>query len=142
MRQPIHGLDTADVARFVAALDDPALPPAELTWRSPGEAGISAVLHPGQVVSVQSTYDKGWIATANGRAAEVSRDGIGLSVIHADCDGPCTIDFIFDGGLERKICRGASWTVTAGILIASLFVLTRRIGAARPHKSAPRERPL
>jgi hypothetical protein len=139
MRQPIHGLDTADVARFVEALDDPALPPADLAWRSPGEATISAILHPGQVVSVQSTYDKGWIATANGRPAEVSRDGIGLSVIHADCDGPCAIDFTFDGGLERKICRAASWTVTAGILIAGLFVLTRRIGAARRHKSAPRE---
>jgi hypothetical protein len=136
MRKPIHGLDTEDVVRYVAALDDPALPPAELTWRSPSEARINATVHPGQVVSVQSTYDKGWIASANGRPAEVGRDGIGLSVIYADCDGPCDIRFIFDGGLERRICRAASWTVTAGILIAGLYVLIRRIGGGRPGRSA------
>ena len=72
------------------------------------------------------TYDKGWIAFANGRPAEVTRDGIGLTEIHAACDGACEIDFVFDGGLERKICRILSWTVSGCVLIAGLVAFARR----------------
>jgi len=124
--KPIHGLDTTEVAKYVAALDNPALSPASLTWHSPGNGHIDAIVHPGQVVSVQATYDKGWIASANSRPAEVVRDGIGLTVIRANCDGPCSINLVFDGGLERKFCRLASWTVTLAILIGGIFAHRRR----------------
>ncbi len=127
-RQPINGLDVAEVAGYVAALDDASLPAAPMTWQDPNHGRIQATLHRDQVLSVQTTYDKGWIAFANGKAAEVSRDAIGLNVIHADCDGACTVDFIFDGGLERKICRVLSWTVAiAGILGAFLAFRMRRL---------------
>jgi len=122
---PINGLDIHETAGYVSALDDASLPEAPLTWINPGEARIETTLHPGQVISVQSTYDKGWLSTANGRPAPVTRDGLGLSVIHADCDGPCSVDFFFDGGLERKVCRALSWTVSIAALIG-LFVFRRR----------------
>jgi hypothetical protein len=126
VHKPIHGLDTEEAVRYVAALDNPAFPAAFLTWRDPDHGHIDAVVRSNQVVSVQSTYDKGWVATANGHAAEVSRDGIGLTVIHTDCDGPCAINLIFDGGLERKLCRAASVAVTVLSLIVVVIAFRRR----------------
>lgn len=125
-REPINGLDTDEVARYVAALEDPSLPGDEMTWRDPGHGHIQTTLHPGQALSIQVTYDKGWIALANGNPAEVTRDAIGLSVVHADCDGACTVDFVFDGGLERKICRVLSFTVTIGGILGAFVAFKRR----------------
>jgi hypothetical protein len=125
-RQPIHGLDTAEVAVYVAALDDASLPAAAMSWQDPDHGHIQATLRRQQALSVQTTYDKGWIAFANGKPAEVTRDGIGLSVIHADCDGPCTVDFIFDGGWERKICRALSWTIAIGGILGAFLALKMR----------------
>jgi hypothetical protein len=125
-KEPINGLDTDQVARYVAALDDVSLPSAEMTWQDPGHGRILTTLHAGQALSIQSTYDKGWTATANGRPVEVSHDAIGLSVIHADCDGACTVEFVFDGGLERKICRALSITVTIAGMLGALVAFQRR----------------
>ena len=111
-RQPFNGLDTADTRRYVAALDDPAYPEAPIQWFRPGEGRIRTTLLAGQAISVQSTYDPGWIASANGKPAPVERDGLGLTVIHPSCNGPCEVEFRFDGGTERKVCRLAGWTMT------------------------------
>jgi hypothetical protein len=124
-RQPINGLDIGDLTRYVAALDDSALPTAAMAWVTPGKARINTVMRPGQVLSVQTTYDKGWLAFANGRSSQVTRDALGLTVIEAGCNGPCEVDFIFDGGMERRICRALSWTVTASVLIGGLIALRR-----------------
>ncbi len=125
-RQPIHGLDTDEVAGYVAALDDASLPGDVMAWPDPNHGHIDTTLHPGQVLSIQSTYDKGWIATANGKPAPVTRDAIGLSVVHPACDGACSIDFIFDGGFERKLCRALSWLTFLGGLAGVVVALRRR----------------
>lgn len=116
-RQPVNGLDTDDVAHYVAALDDPTLPADVMTWPDPNHGHVDTTLHPGQVLSIQTTYDQGWIARANGKPAQVTRDGIGLSVVHAPCDGPCSIDFIFDGGFERHFFRALSWITMVALLL-------------------------
>jgi hypothetical protein len=123
--QPVNGLDTPELSRYVAALDDPASPDAPLTWRSTASARIQTTLHPGQVISLQQTFDKGWIAAANGRPAKVTRDALGLTVIHAGCDGPCEVDLSFDGGPERKLFRAVSWTVAIAAL-AGFWIPRRR----------------
>jgi len=107
-RPPVNGLDIEDVARYVAALDDPAWPEAPFTWTDPEHGHISASVHPGQAVAMQVTYDRGWVAKTNGRSVPIDRDGIGLMVLRPDCDGQCDIDVVFEGGLERKICRAVS----------------------------------
>jgi hypothetical protein len=128
--QPVNGLDTPELSRYVAALDDPALPDAPLTWRSTASAHIQTTLHPGQVISLQQTFDKGWIAAANGRPAKVTRDGLGLTVIHAGCDGQCEVELSFDGGLERKLFRAVSWTVAIAAL-AGFWIPRRRRDLAK-----------
>jgi hypothetical protein len=117
-RPPIHGLDVPQVARFVAAMENSALPLADFSWRSATRARIRTEAHPGQVVAVQVTYDPGWVATANGRPAAVTRDGIGLITLHPSCDGSCEILLSFDGGAQRKICLGLSAIVMFGVAAA------------------------
>ena len=132
VRPPIHGLDVPEVTRFVAALEDPALPLADFSWQSGGRAHIAAEVHPGQVVAVQVTYDPGWVAVANGRPAPVTRDGIGLITVHPACDGPCEIELSFDGGTQRKICFALSALVMLGVAAAGTFGRRRRQSEPRP----------
>ena len=40
VRPPIHGLDVPEVTRFVAAMEDPAMPLADFSWQS-GDARTS-----------------------------------------------------------------------------------------------------
>ncbi len=125
-KRPINGLDTDETSRYVAALDDAAFPVADIAWSGPSKGHIDTKVRPGQVVSLQVTYDQGWIAAANGSPAEITRDGIGLMSIHTRCDGTCAIDFVFDGGFERKICRILSWSVSAGMLLGGFVALRKR----------------
>src|SRR4029077_17134418 len=48
-RTPTNGLDVEEVARFVAAMENPALPLADFSWLSNTRARIATELHPGQV---------------------------------------------------------------------------------------------
>ncbi|MBV9396639.1 MAG: hypothetical protein JO062_01580 [Bryobacterales bacterium] len=128
-REPVNGLDTAETARYVAALDDASLPPDVMEWPRPDRGHIGTTIRPGQVLSVQVSYDPGWLAFANGKQASVTRDGIGLSVIHPVCDGPCSIDFVFDGGPGRRWYWGVSGLTIlvglAGILWGGMPILRR-----------------
>jgi hypothetical protein len=127
-RPPYNGVDIEEVTRYVAALDGPSLPADEMTWPDPEHGHIDTNVHPGQVLSIQSTYDPGWIAIANGKPARVSRDGLGLSVVHASCDGACSVDFVYDGGFERHFVRGLWWaTVFAGLLGGVLAYRTGKL---------------
>ncbi len=114
--QPVNGLDLTEIDPYVAALDDPGLPEAQLSWRDLNTAAISAPLSPGQVLSVQVTYHQGWHATANGAPVPVTSDGLGLLVLAPSCDGPCEVTLAFDGGLERRL------TVTASLLTMLLAI--------------------
>jgi hypothetical protein len=115
--EPVNGIDTGAVERYVAALDDTAMPSDVMRWFGPERGRLETTLRPGQVVSVQVTYDPGWVATANGRPAEVSRDGLGLSVVHPACDGACTVEFYFDGGMGRKVYRFISGATLVGVVL-------------------------
>lgn len=116
---------------LIPALDDPALPPADLRWVNLHSARIRAIVRPGQVVFVQMNYHPGWRATVNGLRQPVSRDGLGLMVIAPDCAGPCEIELVFDGGLESKLTRLASLAVVFGLILYLLFnrLLSPRSGS-------------
>jgi hypothetical protein len=117
-RRPMHGLDTAPVQAYVAALDDPRYPLARFQWRGLGEADIEATVTPGQVVSVQITYERGWEAWANGRRQPLRGDAIGQLVIEPDCTGPCRISLRYTGGGEHMLTRALSLTA---ILVAVIY---------------------
>jgi len=124
-RSPINGLDIGETERYVSALDDPGVAPAPMIWTGQGRAHIDSELHPGQVISVQVTYDRGWRAFSNGRELPVLRDGLGLMTIQTDCQGHCPVDLVFDLDTVRRICRVVSWTAAVLFLVAAALVRFR-----------------
>jgi hypothetical protein len=135
-RRPIHGLDTADVAAYVAALDDDSIPAASLTWQNPEQGRIVADMAPGQVVSVQIGYDPGWQASMDGHRLPVFADQLGMVVIAPGRSGPCHIDLRFTDGPEREACSIIS-CVMAVVSIGMLAVKARRRAAALENNTAP-----
>ena len=122
-RRPIHGLDIAPAAAYVAALDDPQFPPATFRWKSLSEAEIETDLQPGQAVGVQETYERGWEAWANGKRQRVFGDALGQTVIAPDCLGRCRIVLLYTGGWEHAATRAMSLAAT---LFAIGFAWRRR----------------
>lgn len=118
---PIHGLDVIPASRYVAALHDVNSGLANFRWTSRHSAEIQATLHPDQVLSVQITYHPGWHALANGASCRLSADGLGQMAAEPVCDGPCTVQLIYDGGWEMQLARIVSWSSAAGCLLWIVF---------------------
>jgi hypothetical protein len=126
-RHPEGGLDMDPVRHYVAALDDPALPAASMTWQSHDRALIQAQMQTGQVVSVQATYHPGWHASVNGAPRPVKPDNLGQVVIEPDCQGQCTIEYLFSPGLDLQICRLLSGICLGfGLIWVARDILRRR----------------
>jgi hypothetical protein len=79
-REPIHGLDVADVRTYVNSLR-----PLAFEWRGRGIAKIGGSIKTGEGVSVQVNFTPGWSATANGKPVTVEEDGIGLIWLNPAC---------------------------------------------------------
>jgi hypothetical protein len=123
---PVHGLDVGELQRFVAALENPAAPPALLKWEGNNKALIHAQMQSGDVLSAQITYYPGWHARVNGSKRELRPDGIGLITLDPGCSGACDIVLQYDGGAELRACRA----VSAGFSALLLIVFLRRAGLA------------
>ncbi len=109
--------DPRSLAPYLAALDNPSLPPARFHWTSQSSASVSADLRPEYLLSVQVTWDQGWHARVNGQPRRVWKDKLGQMVVEPLCSGPCTVDITWDGGVEMRVahvlCGGA---LAAGVL--------------------------
>ncbi len=116
-RKPAGGLDVESLAPYLAALDNPDLPPADFRWRSRHEAAISADLRKGELISVQISYHPGWRATVAGQPRRIYGDNLGQLAVEPGCEGRCTVDLSYDGGLEMRMLRLLSWAALAAGLI-------------------------
>ena len=112
---PKSPYDSDAAARYVAALNDPSLPLASWQESEAGSAIIRGEVQPGQVVSVQTTYNQGWRATVNGMRQRTFADGLGMLVIEPACRGDCEIHLRFDGGIEAKVTMWISILTLAAI---------------------------
>ncbi len=130
-RRPLHGVDLDPARAYVAALDDPSLPLATLTWENPERGRIGATVAPGQVVSLQINYDPGWQAWIDRRPLRVTRDQIGLTIIQPDRPGTCVIDIAFTGGTERHICSAVNAAAAIVVLGMLLWPAVKRVSMAR-----------
>ena len=112
------------VQSYLAALDDPTLPPADFRWAGTGSARISGSLRPEHLLSVQVTFDEGWHASVNGAPRRIWSDKLGQIVVEPRCDGACTVDLVYDGGTEMRLAHAASVLALAGgglwILLGSI----------------------
>jgi hypothetical protein len=98
---------------YLAALDDPSLPDADFEWRGTGAAVINGNFKPEHILSVQVTWDKGWSARVRGKARRVWQDKLGQMVVEPLCNGPCTVELGYDGGMEQQAAR---WLSVAALL--------------------------
>jgi len=122
-RAPADGLDLEPLRPYVAALNDPRLPLAHMKWTSGHSARITADVQPGDVLSVQVSNHSGWRATSNGLPSSIHTDGLGMMVVRPQCNGECTVDLQFDGGMEMRIASIVQ--ILSGIAFVSLLLAPR-----------------
>jgi hypothetical protein len=125
-RAPVNGLDVDTFAPYIAALDDPALPGANMRWLNFHEIRVEAVVRPGQAISVQENYDAGWRATANGQPAALRKDALGFMFIEPACDGPCRLDLVWDGGMERRATKTISVSTLCAVVLWLVWRMRRK----------------
>ena len=111
-------------------------------WRGPSEATIQAELQKPDVVSVQMSWDPGWRASVNGADFTIGKDALGLMVLEPPCEGSCTIDLKFDGGLQGKISRLAGWLGFGACLLLVVFRRPDEKPAAEPEPEGSGGDPL
>ncbi len=117
-RAPSGISDVAPMDRYVAALDDPSLPLAELRWEGRNRMHIHTTASPGQIISVQVSYSPGWRALAGGQKREVMKDQLGLMWFDPQCSGSCDVQLDYDGGWGLRISRWISLLAAVGLLMA------------------------
>jgi hypothetical protein len=98
-RRPEGGLDVDPLRPYVAALENPAYPVAEMRWRNNHFATISARMEKSQILSVQISFHTGWRATVGGEPRRVYGDHLGQLVVEPGCEGPCTVEIHYKGGI-------------------------------------------
>jgi hypothetical protein len=106
-QMPENGIDTRQLERYVAALENPD---QRTTWQWHGTAfgAADALVPPGTVLSIPISYHPGWRAQVAGREVPVESDGLGHIVLDPACNGPCTVELTFTGGREWLWSRLAS----------------------------------
>jgi hypothetical protein len=119
----LYGFSALD--HYLAALDNPAYPPAAFRWLGPSAATVTADMRPDQVLSVQVAWDKGWNVSVGGRRVHTWSDTLGQMVVEPKCSGPCTVELKYDGGTEGRCARAVDAVALAGgglwILVAILW---------------------
>jgi hypothetical protein len=108
----LYGFSALDP--YLAALDNPEYPPAAFRWRGASAATVNADMKPDQILSVQIAWDKGWNVSAGGRRVHTWSDTLGQMVVEPRCAGPCTVEFIYDGGTEGRLALAIHRVALAG----------------------------
>ena len=119
-RVPAHGVDTAPLIPYVAAIERPDAPELLVRWPNNETIVITGNLKADQIVSVQENADPGWRATVDGAARHVYADKLGLLTVVPNCSGNCTITLHYDGGPEMRV---AHWVNRAAIAGSLLWIL-------------------
>jgi hypothetical protein len=107
------------VEPYVAQLDDPSNPPANLWWEGRNGIKILAETRPGQVISVQESYHPGWRALVNGSPQKINRDGLCFMWLEPGGSGAAEVELTYTGGVEWWICRVIN--AMALILLVAFF---------------------
>jgi hypothetical protein len=125
---PASQSDSTQLVRYVAALDA-AGADAAFRWLREGRARIHAAMRPGQVLSVQVAYSRGWKATASGRTIPVGKDGLGQIVLEPPAPGNYDIELLYGADREAILCRILSAATLLGVAATVIWGRRRRISA-------------
>ncbi len=128
-RPPVNNIDMEPVRPLADALEDASLPLAAFAWQGPDRALISASLAERHLLFVQIAYHPGWSASVNGEPRAIRKDGLGFMVIEPRCQGTCTVELTYDGGLEMQLAELLSGLTACGGLV--WWFLARRPRASK-----------
>jgi hypothetical protein len=120
---PVAYNDVA-VKPYLAALDDPTLPAADLRWSAPSAAAVTADLRPEHLLSIQISWASGWHASVNGGPRPAWGDKLNQMVVEPRCSGPCTVELTYDGGAEGRVSR---WLSRLALACGALWILLAQI---------------
>jgi hypothetical protein len=116
--------DTTAIRPYLAALENPAMPPASFRWLAPDRAILRAEgLDPKHVFSVQISWDKGWRAYVHNQRVHAWGDKLGQMIVEPLCTGACDVELRYDGGTEH---RYASMVCFLALLFAPVLLLLKR----------------
>jgi hypothetical protein len=116
-KSPLNPADIEPMRSYLDALDDPALPLAPLTWEGRNRIHVQTIVSPGQVLSLQVTFHKGWDAIVNGRRVRVQRDALNLIWLDPGCNGACDVTLDYDGGWELRLVRYLSMIAFLALVV-------------------------
>ncbi len=104
-RKPVNGLDIAPLVEYVDGIEDTGAARAFIKWSGSSRAVIQADVPPGQIISLQVTYNRGWRATSQGGVCPTYADALGFLVIQPKCAGACTVQLSWEepGLLVREL---------------------------------------
>lgn len=81
-RPPANGVDVAQIAAYVSALEASDPNAATMRWQNQHTLAIHThVTAPGQILTLQENWHPGWLAQANGKPLNLHPDGLGLMAI-------------------------------------------------------------
>ena len=110
-RVPVHGLDIAPMEAYIQGIESPDRPQLTATWKDTRTLRVTGNWPAGFVVSLQMPYHAGWLATVNGRPAQIAKDALGFAVLRSSAPGEVDIRLTFDHWRELQWCRLVSWAV-------------------------------
>ena len=120
-QMPVNGVEIAPMLPYVAAVSDPTRLQAKLSWLSTERATIQGTPKPGDLLSLQIPFHFGWRAESNsGTPIPIGQDALGFLLLRPNCQGPCTVTLVFDGGQESKVLRAIAaiaWLTVIALLI-------------------------
>jgi hypothetical protein len=108
------------LARYVAALEDPARPALKAEWADAGRLLITGPVRPGDLVAVQVNAADGWTARQDGRDVAWTSDRLGFLAVHASPAADTRIELRFEGTAEQRVMAaicGIAWAVAIGMWI-------------------------
>jgi len=118
---PRDHADLGQVARYVAALEDAALPLAAFRWEGNNRFVVGVPAGGMHAVSVQVSWHPGWHARVEGRKLAVGKDGLGLMWMRPECAGACEVRVEYDGGWALRLLRWLSFGAIAGLVVGVLW---------------------
>jgi hypothetical protein len=123
-RAPVNMVDLLDARKLDAALADPALPAIPVQPVNDSAFRVSGTLRPEQDFMMQMSYHPGWHATVNSAPAAIRADGVGFMIVEPRCDGPCSVEMSYDGGLEMHI---ANYVRLAALILMLAAIIRDKI---------------
>jgi hypothetical protein len=123
--------DVVQVERYVAALEDAALPIATFRWEGNNRFVIGLPRDSVNAVSVQVSWHPGWHAAVNGRKIALARDALGLMWMKPNCAAACEIQVDYNGGWQLRLLHWLSFAALATLTVTLLWTAFRAARISR-----------